>query len=292
MKHNKTKINPPGKLHGGKSYLARRLINLFPESDSGPAKYVEPYGGLASCMLNMPAATREKPRIDVYNDLNFALFNLFNTIRNLPNELTRQLTLTPYSEVELQQASRHLQAHQELITDNHEVCNVELARLQFILLQMSFGGQGKAGSASFSRTKDRTRRGIADVVSGYLATIHDHLPAIIERVTEWQIENRPALQCIDYHDKCTTFFYCDPPYHPDCRTSPEVYEHEMTGEQHEAFADRMQNIRGLCAISHYPHRVYDRLLNKDWKRHDFPIANHAAGGKEKKRMTECVYTNF
>ena len=291
MKHNKTKINPPGKIHGGKSYLARRIVDLFPESDSGPTKYVEPFGGLASCMLNLPPATREKPRIDVYNDINFALFNLFNVIRNLPDQLTQQLTLTPYSEVELQQASRHLQAHQELIRDNHEVCNVELARLQFILLQMSFGGQGKAGSASFSRTKDRTRRGIADVVSGYLATIHDHLPAIIERVTEWQIENRPALECIAYHDKALTLFYMDSPYLPESRTSPQVYEHEMTYDDHVEYLHRVKDLRGLALISSYRNDLYDSEL-KGWNRHEFEIANHAAGGKEKKRMTECVYCNF
>ena len=172
-----------------------------------------------------------------------------------------------------------------------ENADVELARLQFLLLQMSFGGQGKGDKASFSRTKDRTRRGIADVVSGYLGTIHDMLPDIIARVTEWQIENRPALDCIDYHDKATTLFYIDPPYVPESRTSPKVYEHEMTYEEHDELLDRLLKLRGLALISSYENDLYDRRL-KGWTRHEFEIANHAAGGTEKKRMTECVYTNF
>jgi hypothetical protein len=36
---------------------------------------------------------------------------------------------------------------------------------------------------------------------------------------------------------------------------------------------------------------YDEML-ADWHRVDFELANHAASGNAKRRMTECVRTNF
>jgi hypothetical protein len=33
-------------------------------------------------------------------------------------------------------------------------------------------------------------------------------------------------------------------------------------------------------------------LNREWTRHTFDVANHAAGGSAKRRMTEVVWANF
>ena len=239
---------------------------------------------MASVTLNLPAATREQPRIDVYNEINPRFSNFFACIRDWPKELQTALTLSPYSEKEFRKCLDR-EAYDKL--PDTKKGKIERARRLFVLMQQSFGGQ----MDSFSRTKDRTRRGIADVVSGYLSTIHDHLPMTCERVLEWQHEDRDCVVCFNYHDAKGTHHYWDPTYHPDCRTSPDVYEYEMPAEKHEEILQAIVKAKGTVCISHYRHPLYDKYL-KDWNRHEIDIANHAAGGKQKRRMVECLYCNY
>jgi DNA adenine methylase len=44
-------------------------------------------------------------------------------------------------------------------------------------------------------------------------------------------------------------------------------------------------------LSGYPNDLYDRVLSQ-WRRVDFNIANHAAGGESKRRMTERLWLNY
>ena len=296
-KHRAQKVNPPGKIHGGKAYLARRILELHPP----PAKYdkhVSPYGGLASVKLNLPDATREQPRVDVYNDVDKSLGNLFWCIREHPTKLQRALAATPYSEQEFNAAVQCLRdCHLMQWGRTAEPATlVEWARWTFVTLQQSQGGRRKA----WSRTKSRSRRGIADCVSGWLSKIHNELPLVAEIVTEWQLENKDGFECAKYHDSPTTMFYMDPPYVPGSRTDDKVYANEMTAADHEqllqwlcwGLEDR-PTLKGLCLISGYDNELYRNYFQTaGWSCETFEIANHAAGGKEKRRMQECVWYNY
>jgi hypothetical protein len=58
--------------------------------------------------------------------------------------------------------------------------------------------------------------------------------------------------------------------------------------------DLLEVLRGCAAkvmLRGYSNRLYDSVL-RGWKRHDFDLAHHAAGGKVKRRMTECLWCNF
>jgi hypothetical protein len=44
-------------------------------------------------------------------------------------------------------------------------------------------------------------------------------------------------------------------------------------------------------LSGYPNDLYDTAL-AGWPRHTFALPNNAAGGKEKRRMTEVLWCNF
>lgn len=234
--------------------------------------------------LNLPVATREHPRIDVYNEIDPRLNNFFACLRQWPKDMQIALSLTQYSEKELRDA---IDKAEYAKLPQTKAGKIERARRMFVMMQMSFGGQ----QDSFSRTKDRTRRGIADVVSGYLSTIHDALPDVVGRLLEWQLENRDFEKCIEYHDDPRTHFYLDPTYHPECRATGNVYEHEMTHDDHVRLLDRLVTCKGTAAISHYDHPLYNEKLKK-WRRYEIEIANHAAGGKTKRRMVECLWTNY
>ena len=48
---------------------------------------------------------------------------------------------------------------------------------------------------------------------------------------------------------------------------------------------------GPAEASGYPSALYDGLYG-DWRRSEFDIANHAAGGRAKARKRECWWMNF
>jgi DNA adenine methylase len=65
----------------------------------------------------------------------------------------------------------------------------------------------------------------------------------------------------------------------------------MTEADHADLLDALLVVKGKVLLSSYPNRLYEDRL-RGWNRVDFDIANHAASGGTKRRMTECVWMNF
>lgn len=265
---NRQIIRPPVKWHGGKHYLARLIADQFPPHHT----YVEPFGGAASVLLNKTPTS-----VEVYNDLDLRVTRLFRVLRDQGEEFQRRLTLTPYSEAEFVDAAEP--AEDEM----------EQARRDFVRWRLSIGGRG----VSFSYTLHRVRRGMADVVSGYLSAIDEQLPLIIDRLRTVEILNRPAGEVIKRWDSPKTLIYCDPPYVPSSRHagSRDVYAHEMTEDEHKELAEMLNNCKSMVALSGYPSDLYETLY-ADWRCVEFDIANHASSGKAKDRERECLWMNY
>ena len=261
-------LRPPVKWHGGKHYLCHRIISFFPAHHT----YVEPFGGGGSVLLNKTPSP-----VEVYNDLDRRITRLFRVLRDQGEELRRRLTLTPYSEVEFREASQST-------TDE-----IEQTRRDFVRWRLSLGGRGD----SFSFTLHRVRRGMADVVSGYLSMIDEQLPLIIERLRRVEIVMRPAVDVIRTWDSPDTLFYCDPPYVHETRheSSRDVYGCEMSADNHRELAEVLNRCAGKVVLSGYPSPLYDDLYDK-WRTVHFDIANHAAGGRSKARKTETLWMNW
>jgi DNA adenine methylase len=264
----KSVIRPPLKWHGGKHYLRRQIIDQFGDHHT----YVEPFGGAASVLLN-----KERSPVEVYNDLDERITRLFRVIRDHGGELIRRLHLTPYSEVEFRDSG-------EPAGDE-----IEQARRDYVRWRLSFGGRG----GTFSFTKHRVRRGMADVVSGYISSIDDELPQIVERLRTVQIVCRPAVEVIRTWDGPETLIYCDPPYLHSTRKegSRSIYECEMTDDAHRELADVLQHSRSRVVLSGYPSPLYEALYG-GWRSVEFDLANHAAAGGVKERKRETLWLNW
>lgn len=102
------------------------------------------------------------------------------------------------------------------------------------------------------------------------------------------------MDVIRQQDSTRALFYCDPPYVPATRkTTGEYGEHEMDVHQHARLLIALSEIEGRFLLSGYRCQLYDEAAQTfGWKRHEFILPNNAAGGKEKRRMTECVWTNY
>lgn len=276
----------PIKWHGGKYYLASKIVALMPPH----THYVEPFfGGGAVLLAKDPDGVSE-----VVNDIDRDLTNFWTVLQNGPlfYLFRRLVEATPFSEAEWKHAAESLKQSCEANGYDHAGGNdCVRAAWFFVACRQSLAGRRDAFTAV---TKTRVRRRMNNEVSAWLTAV-EGLPAVHARLKRVLVlDARDALDVIRSQDGPDTLFYLDPPYLPETRAAAEVYAHEMTVDQHSKLLFAINECRGKVMISGYRSNMYDYLLHetKGWSRHDFDLPNQAAGGKTKRRMTECVWCNF
>ncbi len=108
------------------------------------------------------------------------------------------------------------------------------------------------------------------VVASYLSAI-ERLPEIHSRLRTAKLENRDFREIIKEHDGPDTFFFLDPPYVTGTRRAKDVYQHEMTDEDHEELIELLLGIKGKAMLSGYANPIYGPLECACWKRIDFAV---------------------
>lgn len=266
--------------------MIKKLLELLPPHESYRI-FVEVFGGGASLLF----AKRPSP-VEVYNDINEGLFNLFSVLRDPEKfeEFKRLVELTPFSRKEYHHARE---------TYNETKGDVERAVKWYIMARQSFGGHFGAG---WGYTIDSSSRGMAAAVSGYLSAV-EMLPQIHQRIMRVQVDCDTFERVIERYDTPDTLFYCDPPYVPDTRTQTK-YPDEMTREDHERLVDILLSVEAKVMLSGYPNDIYKRLEDAGWRRVDYQTACFVAGvTRQSKRRgegarseqyprTECVWMNY
>lgn len=268
------------KWHGGKHYLAARIVALMPPH----THYVEPFAGGLSVLLAKPPADVS----EVANDLNSDLTNFWTVLqhRKLFAEFHRRIQCTPFSQMEWGDAHAYLER-----TPAAEPCKPDINRALafFIACRQSLAGRMDA-FAPLSRT--RTRAGMNEQASAWLSVV-EGLPAVHDRLKRVVILTADALDVIRREDGPNTLFYLDPPYMPDTRTAPDVYRNEMTADGHRGLLELLSQVKGKWLLSGYAcpdYTAYSERLG--WDKRVFELPNNSAGGKTKRRMVETVYANF
>lgn len=267
-----SRVRSPLKYHGGKSYLAQRIADLCPPH----LHYVEPYFGGGSVLL----AKDPEGVSEVVNDINRELFNFWRVLSDLVDfpEFQRRVEAIPLSRDEWESAS---------FSRVYPLSRVDEAVRFFVACRQSLAGRMKSFTAI---TRTRTRRGMNGNVSEWLSAV-DGLPEVHARLRRVLIENKPALDLIRSEDTPDTLFYLDPPYLHETRATKDAYDYEMGVDDHVELVNAVNNIKGKVMLSGYASDLYDKALS-NLNRHDFDLPNNAASGKSKRRMVECVWTNF
>jgi DNA adenine methylase len=268
------RLRPFIKRHGGKYYLASRIVSLFP----GHRVYVEPFLGGGSCLLRKPKACRE-----VVGDLDADLIGLWGLLARRPDWLRQELAALDFDEATFE-AARGM-----LASDNPTLRAVGY----LIRNRMSRGALGKdfAKCGRLADGSPRLRGGKPDNVNAW-DTIRAELPAIAERVRDVEFHCCDASTLIRSNDADDAVIYADPPYHHETRTVRKAYDHEMDGADHAALLDTLAGCRGAFFLSGYRCGMYDAAAQlHGWHRVDFDIANHSGQGKWKQRRVECVWSN-
>jgi len=267
-------LTQPLKWHGGKHYLAKRIISLMPLH----LHYVEPFFGGGSVLLEKdPDGVSE-----VANDVCQELTNFWRVLQDpqLFGEFMRRVSAMPFSQREWEDSRRRR-------VEMWRGTNVEMAVSFFVRCRQSRAGKFN-GFATLS--KNRTRRRMNEQASAWMTAV-DGLPAVAQRMKRVVILNDDAVTVIGREDSPNTLFYLDPPYLHETRVTTKDYAFEMTVDDHRRLLEQLQGAKGKVLISGYPSKLYDDAL-RQWERVDFAIDNKASSAKRKPIQTERIWMNY
>src|SRR5215831_2736222 len=202
---------PVGFVHwaGGKRRQLNDLLPLIPTTRI----YCEPFGGGGSVLLNRP-----RSEIEVYNDLDRELVNLFTVVRDDESYLAfrRRVALIPYSRTEFERS----------LAFDECADPVDRAVSFYTVLNQSVSGKRLAGPGDWSRN-----RTINNADSWF--SRQEGLVAVHERIKRVQLECRDGLDIIKEWDGPDTTFYLDPPYILDTRGRNKYYAVEPGDDFHK-----------------------------------------------------------
>ena len=212
---------------GGKQALVPKLLPLIPEHTA----YVEVFGGAAALLLNKAPSP-----IEVYNDLDSELVNLFEVVRDDVDAFLKRADFLLYS--------RELYQRWRADLENSTVPEdpVERAVRFWYVIRSAFGAHPDKGWA-FQRARPRNS---AAVVQNALANIR----AIHERLKSVEIDHLDFRRCIKNRDTPTTFLFIDPPY-----LETEQYRvGNFTLQDHKDLAELLHSCqsRWLMTVGNHP----------------------------------------
>ncbi|WP_312658154.1 DNA adenine methylase [Kluyvera ascorbata] len=202
---------------GGKRRLAKHILPLFPAHTC----YVEPFCGAAALyFLKTPS------RIEVINDINGELVNLYRVVKHHLEEFVRQFKWALVS----RQIYKWLQdTPEETLTD------IQRAARFYYLQKQAFGG--KVADHTFGTSTTSAPR-------FNLLRIEEELSMAHLRLSRTLIEHLDWHQCIERYDRPHTLFYCDPPY-----WGTEGYGVEFGLENYDHMAELARSTKGKMIIS-------------------------------------------
>lgn len=202
---------------GGKRRLVELLLSRFPAHSC----YVEVFAGGAAVFF-----ARHPADVEVLNDVNGELVNLYRVVCNHLEEFVRQFkwALSSRQVFEWMKVTRP-----ETLTD------IQRAARFFYLQQQSFGGKVAGQTWGTATTGPAIN----------LLRIEENLSAAHLRLASGTyIEQLDWAACIDRYDRPHTLFYLDPPY-----WQTEGYGVPFDWPQYEQMAKRLKTLKGKAIIS-------------------------------------------
>ena len=245
-------------LPGGKSRLVRVLLPLVPYGNDVQI-YAEPYCGSAALFF----AKRPHP-IEALNDLDQRLVNLFRALQDPDrfSRLKRRLRYTLYARAEFERALE--------ILGREDADPADQAWALFVARNQSFSGSMKV----WGRELTHSVYGVAENVKRWLLRVA-LLRKWHQRLRMAQIDCVDALRFIDRWDTERTFFYIDPPYHPDTWNVDSACILVADREHHQRLVRRLLDLRGFAILSGYYHPDYDPLEKHGWIRYELKATRRA-----------------
>lgn len=244
---------------GGKRKLAKHLLPQFPDHKC----YVEPFAGAAALFF-----MKEPSRVEVLNDINGDMVNLYRVVKHHLEELHKQFKWTLVSRDNWQWLSS---------TPIDTLTDIQKAARFLYLQKLAFGGK-VTGQSFGTATTSKPRFN--------LLTLENDLVDAHIRLAQTMIERLDWSAAIKKYDREHTLFYCDPPY-----WETEGYGAGFPFEEYEKLLELVKTIKGKMIISINDHPDIRALFKGfDIQRIDY---NYTLGGAGKgKKVGELIIKSW
>lgn len=178
---------------GGKRALRKIILSKFPKDFT---RYIEVFGGAGWILF---AKEKQKNELEVFNDIDSNLINLYRCIKEHPEELKRQFDFIPKSQELFKNAQNRLN-YNALMGEGYNnlgFTDIQRAAAYLYIIKYSFGYQKNNFVTSGSQN---------------IQNVLERFESISDRLSNVLIENRDFENLIKTYDKKDSFFYLDPPY--------------------------------------------------------------------------------
>lgn len=235
---------------GGKSKLLWLIHTLAPERY---ARFIDVFGGSGTVTLNHPLTPG---CMEVYNDYNSNLTNLFFCIKNRPLALLKELAFLPLDARDefnvlckfLEQeefTNEYLEEELELAGELFPPAEAEMIRK--LLLERAQRNDVRRAAAYFKQVR-YSFSGSTKSFAGKPCDIRRFFYLIWEcsrRLRDVLVENKDFEELIRQYDRPDAFIYCDPPYY-----DAECYAVEFPKADHQRLHDTLAQCQGFVMVSY------------------------------------------
>jgi len=267
----KRKINAPFGYFGSKNKIALQLCSELPPHNC----WVEAFCGSAVLTLKKKPAS-----IEVINDVDNEIINLFEQLRNNHEALCDAVELTPYAEQELINAR----------VPKENASDLERARRFLVQSMMAINGLFGSARGGFSYSDSYSRNGHDARVNRW-NNLPERLKLVVSRLKKVRIENKDALKLIKkYRYRPATLLYLDPPY---LGQRVNGYNIDANDEEfHRKLLEFSNKANCMIFISGYENEMYDSILTQKegWQKKTIETDTKNTKGQSHKR-TEVVWMN-
>lgn len=202
---------------GGKRRLATHLLGVFPPHTC----YVEAFCGAAAVFF-----AKEPTKVEVLNDINGDLVNLYRVLQHHLEEFVRQFRWAISSRQIFEWAKA---------TPPATLTDIQRAARFFYLQKQAFGGKVEGQTFGTATTAPARLN---------LLRIEEDLSAAHLRLNGVFVEQLPWDACVEKYDRPHTLFFLDPPY-----WQTAGYGVDFGREQYDRMAELMRTIKGKAVVT-------------------------------------------
>ena len=202
---------------GSKEKLIPYIWQVFP---SNPKLYLEPFGGGGALLLGIQPKIS---RMDIYNDFNCDLVNLFLCARECTIQLVQELKFLPlHSRAEfdlLKEFMKHKELLQQRIADERNAVMECFSGEEREELLQILRGRSNLFDVQRAAAYYKVCRGSFSGTTSSFGVRPNNLTNFLylfddasKRLQDVVIENKDCLEIIRERDGPDSLIYCDPPY--------------------------------------------------------------------------------